>query len=116
MKSMAQFFKLFSDETRLRCIYLIIKNKSICVCELTYALQLSQPKISRHLTFLRNLGVIIDERKGKWVYYSINPQLQQSYSNILSVIFQELKVTQQAKKDQSRLKNMNNRPGGLNYC
>ena len=116
MKSLALYLKLFSDETRLRCLYLIKENKSLCVCELTYALALSQPKISRHLTLLRAHDVISDVRKGKWVYYSINTALVEPQKHLLDAIFQELKVTPQSKIDQKRLKTMQNRPNALNCC
>ncbi|CAM3717611.1 metalloregulator ArsR/SmtB family transcription factor [Parendozoicomonas haliclonae] len=66
-----QFFKLLSDETRLRCLLLIARHGPQRVCDLTAALDESQPKISRHLAQLRNLGVFRDERHGQWVEYSI---------------------------------------------
>ncbi|MFH4267891.1 metalloregulator ArsR/SmtB family transcription factor, partial [Acinetobacter baumannii] len=47
------FFKCLSDETRLNIVTLIAENKELCVCDLTEKLQLSQPKISRHLALLR---------------------------------------------------------------
>ncbi|WP_067522746.1 metalloregulator ArsR/SmtB family transcription factor [Endozoicomonas ascidiicola] len=66
-----QFFKLLSDETRLRCLLLIARHGPLRVSELTAALEESQPKISRHLAQLRNLGVFKDERQGQSVYYAI---------------------------------------------
>ena len=66
-----QFFKLLSDETRLRCLLLIAREGVLRVCDLTSALEESQPKISRHLAQLRTLGVFQDTRQGQWVYYSI---------------------------------------------
>jgi ArsR family transcriptional regulator len=50
---MNDFFNVLSDETRLRCLALICKNKVLCVCELEYALNLGQSKISRHLNILK---------------------------------------------------------------
>jgi len=116
MKQLAQFLKLFSDETRLRCIYLIYTNKSLCVCELTHALDLSQPKISRHLTSLRNLGVINDKRIGHWVYYSINDKLDKQQSEILTAIIDNVKSSQLSEVDVKRLNGMKNRPKMLNCC
>jgi ArsR family transcriptional regulator len=69
------FFKCLADDTRLRCVTLLQKKGKLCVCELTTALALSQPKISRHLAQLRQCGVLRDSREGQWVYYQINPQL-----------------------------------------
>ena len=69
------FYKCLADETRLKSVLLIFENKELCVCDLTEALQLSQPKISRHLAELRKCQLLVDERRGKWVYYQLNPGL-----------------------------------------
>lgn len=69
------FFKCLSDETRLSIVTLVAENKELCVCDLTEKLNLSQPKISRHLALLRSSGLLQDRRQSQWVYYSINPQL-----------------------------------------
>ncbi|WP_273779463.1 metalloregulator ArsR/SmtB family transcription factor [Acinetobacter sp. GSS19] len=70
-----QFFKCLSDETRLSIVMLVAENKEQCVCDLTDKLQVSQPKISRHLALLRACGLLNDRRQSQWVYYSINPEL-----------------------------------------
>ncbi len=70
-----QFFKLLSDETRLRCLLLIAREGALRVCDLTSALEESQPKVSRHLAQLRTLGVFKDTRQGQSVYYSIATEL-----------------------------------------
>lgn len=70
-----QFFKSLADETRLRCVALLQRRGELCVCELTQALQMSQPKISRHLALLRSTGLLVDRRQGLWIYYRINPEL-----------------------------------------
>ncbi len=69
------FFKCLSDQTRLRCVALLQRRGELCVCELTQALQISQPKISRHLALLRSSGLLLDRRQGAWVYYRIHPEL-----------------------------------------
>jgi ArsR family transcriptional regulator len=65
----AAIFKALSDETRLR-IYLLLGNGELCVCQIQVALAMSQTKISRHLTVLRNAGLVISRRDGLWIYYS----------------------------------------------
>lgn len=70
-----QLFKCLADETRLHSTLLIYAHKELCVCELVEALDLSQPKISRHLAQLRECGVLSDRRQGQWVFYAINAQL-----------------------------------------
>jgi len=70
-----QFFKCLADETRLRCLILLQRRGELCVCELTQALQMSQPKISRHLALLRTCRLLQDRRQGAWVYYRLHPAL-----------------------------------------
>lgn len=75
MLSSTELFKCLSDETRLFSTLLIHHEKELCVCELMSALELSQPKISRHLSQLKNTGVLTSERRGQWVFYSLNTKL-----------------------------------------
>jgi len=70
-----QFSKCLADETRARIALLVEKEKELCVCELTCALDETQPKISRHLAQLRTGGVLADRRQGQWVYYRLHPEL-----------------------------------------
>lgn len=70
-----QFFKLLSDETRVRCLLLIARENKLCVSELAQALNESQPKISRHLAQLRAGGVVVDVRQGQWIFYRLSEQL-----------------------------------------
>lgn len=68
-------FKALADDTRTRIALLLAREGELCVCELTAALDLSQPKISRHLAQLRHAGLLSDRRQGQWVYYRLHPQL-----------------------------------------
>lgn len=83
------FFKCLSDETRLNIVTLVAENKELCVCDLTEKLQLSQPKISRHLALLRSSGLLQDRRQSQWVYYSINPQLPAWCYEIVNVLISD---------------------------
>ncbi|OTG73943.1 hypothetical protein B9T23_13105 [Acinetobacter terrae] len=56
---------------------LIVKQGERCVCDLTASLDLSQPKISRHLALLRTSGVLQDCRQGQWIYYSLQADFPQ---------------------------------------
>ena len=108
--SPAQFFKCLSDETRLRCVALLQKQGKLCVCELTAALGLSQPKISRHLALLRQCGLLLDSREGQWVYYQINPKLPDWAFPILANALTAVEITGQLQNDLERLKIMEGRP------
>ncbi len=69
------FYKALSDETRLKCVLMVSLKHELCVCELMSALDDSQPKVSRHLAYLRNKKLLLDQRRGQWVYYRLNPLL-----------------------------------------
>ncbi len=78
-----EFYKCLADDTRLRSLLLIQRQGELCVCELTEALQLSQPKISRHLAQLRQLGILTDRRQGQWVFYRLNSELPDWADSVL---------------------------------
>lgn len=77
------FFSALANEVRLRCLVLLQSQGELCVCELTHALELSQPMISRHLALLRDSGVVQDRREGQWIYYQINPALPEWMHEVL---------------------------------
>jgi ArsR family transcriptional regulator, arsenate/arsenite/antimonite-responsive transcriptional repressor len=108
--SPAQFFKCLSDDTRLRCVALLQKQGKLCVCELTAALNLSQPKISRHLALLRQCGLLLDSREGQWVYYQINPKLPDWAFPILANALTAVEISSQFQNDLERLHKMESRP------
>lgn len=66
------FFKALADQTRLRCLMLLVDTGELCVCELALALDLPQPKVSHHLAALRKAGLVCDRKEGLWVYYSLS--------------------------------------------
>ncbi|MCK5828814.1 MAG: metalloregulator ArsR/SmtB family transcription factor [Methylococcales bacterium] len=111
-----QFFKSLSDETRLRCVSLLQKEGELCVCELTAALAVSQPKISRHLACLRQSGILLDSRKGQWVFYQINPSLPIWTIPILKDTLTAIELTETFKNDLKRLNKMKNRPNSTSCC
>lgn len=82
------FFKCLADDTRLNMVILLIQYQELCVCEFTARLQLSQPKISRHLALLRAAGVLADRRQGQWVYYRISSNLPAWAKEILASLQQ----------------------------
>ncbi|MFW5443828.1 MAG: metalloregulator ArsR/SmtB family transcription factor [Methylococcaceae bacterium] len=110
------YFKCLSDETRLRCMLLLHNEGELCVCELTYALGLSQPKISRHLAQLRQYGLLQHSRKGQWVYYKINSALPEWTMTFLNEASAVLDQTPLYKQDVLRLQGMADRPIGESCC
>lgn len=70
-----QLFKCLAEETRLQAVALIYQAEELCVCDLCEVLGVSQPKMSRHLKELKNCQIVDADRRGKWVYYRLHPQL-----------------------------------------
>jgi len=70
MKRLINTLKALSDPIRLRIINLLYIQE-LCVCEIVDALSLPQPTISRHLTILKNVGLVDDKKQGQWVFYNI---------------------------------------------
>ncbi|MFC4259828.1 metalloregulator ArsR/SmtB family transcription factor [Marinobacter lacisalsi] len=101
-------FKALADELRLAALLLIRDQGKLCVCELTEAFDVSQPKVSRHLATLRDVGLVETERHGQWVYYYLNPGLPDWVRRVL----QETAQANEAliKDPLTRLKAMADRP------
>lgn len=99
-------FDLLSDETRLRCLLLLSHHNELCVCELCHVINCIQPKISRHLAIMRTAGLILDERRGQWVYYRLNPDLPPWTQNIIVTTLQELKKIEPYRSDLAKTKKL----------
>jgi len=107
-------YKCLADDTRLKSLLLIQAEEELCVCELTGALELSQPKVSRHLAQLRETQLLLDRRQGQWVFYRINPQLPQW---VQAVIEQTLEAnTRYLEVCRQRLCLMGDRPARAGQC
>ncbi len=71
INEMADKLKLLSDKTRLTILSLL-KDRELCVCELVEILEISQPGVSQHLRKLKSQGIVKENKRGQWVYYSLN--------------------------------------------
>lgn len=80
MKKIAELYKALGDETRLRIIQMLSKQE-MCVCEIIDRLDKSQPAVSHHLKILKQAGLVVDSRDGKWIYYSL-------YDGVFEDVFQ----------------------------
>lgn len=103
-------FRALSDATRLRCLVLLRREGKLCVCELTHATGLSQPKVSRHLAQLREMGLVQDCRAGQWVYYSLNSDLPAWMQEILEAASAGLGGGAPFAADRETLRSMSSRP------
>lgn len=70
LQDVLNFYKALSDETRLKILKMLEKSE-LCVCDIVYALNTVQPKISFHLSILKQAGIIVDRKEGKWSCYSL---------------------------------------------
>jgi ArsR family transcriptional regulator, arsenate/arsenite/antimonite-responsive transcriptional repressor len=101
-----QLFRTLSDRTRLRCLLLLTAERELCVCEFVHILELSQPKVSRHLAQLRDQGLVHDQRRGQWVYYRLSPELPDWINSVLDTV----RSTETLGPLRQRLSAMPNRP------
>jgi len=107
----SQLFKALSDPTRLRCLLLLVNYEELCVCELTHALDLPQPKISHHLGSLRKAGLVSDRKMGLWVYYRISESLPSWAIEVLRATATGIAEDEPFLADALTLQAMANRPG-----
>ncbi|MFP4910668.1 metalloregulator ArsR/SmtB family transcription factor [Providencia hangzhouensis] len=80
-------FKILADQTRLDIVLLLKASGELCVCDIYTALNLSQPKTSRHLAMLRESGLLLDSKHGKWVHYGLSPALLPWVKSIIDVTY-----------------------------
>ena len=74
MENVDEIFRALSDRLRLRCILLLAREDELCVCELVQALDVIQPKVSRHLAILRAAGIVTAWRDAQWLHYRLDPE------------------------------------------
>ncbi|UTW01061.1 metalloregulator ArsR/SmtB family transcription factor [Marinomonas rhizomae] len=108
------FYKALADDTRLRCLLLITQYQELCVCELTEALNETQPKISRHLAQLRKNGLLSDRRQGQWVFYQLHPELANWSKSVLQTTLDNQVLWLKDNVDQ--LETMGGRPKRTGSC
>ncbi len=103
-------FRALADATRLRLLLLLTAEDELCVCELTHALDEIQPKVSRHLAMLRELGIVLDRREGLWIHYRLNPKLPAWVREVLDTTARANAGAEPYAPDRKRLKGTPNRP------
>lgn len=97
-----RFFQALGDNTRLRILNLI-GDQEICVCYFVQILGGPQPKISRHLAYLRSAGIVAVRREGKWMHYRIVMPPHIGAAQILRQTLGWLKEEKMMQADRSRL-------------
>jgi ArsR family transcriptional regulator len=99
---LAGLFAALADTTRLRLLNLMA-GREVCVCYFVEILGQSQPKISRHLAYLRKAGIVAARREGKWMHYSICPTVDPSATSILIAVLASLGEDKQMQGDLAKL-------------
>ena len=98
----AFLFRALADHTRLRLINLI-GDDEVCVCFFVEVLKINQPKISRHLAYLRRAGVVSARREGKWIHYRLAEPPDAHAANIFRELRAGLPNDPAMKNDRARL-------------
>ena len=76
MRELEQYFKALADTNRLRILNLLLHGE-LCVCDIQFVLETSQPHASRHLAYLKNSGLVVDRRDGYRIYYRLSEPKQE---------------------------------------
>src|SRR5256714_7477308 len=97
-----KLFSALADRTRLRLISLI-GDSEVCVCFLVEILKISQPKISRHLAYLRRAGVVTARREGKWMHYRLTEPPDEHAARIFREVRASLAEHPEFQRDRERL-------------
>jgi ArsR family transcriptional regulator len=100
--NMERFFQALGDNTRLRLLNLM-GEQEICVCYFVEILDQLQPKISRHLAYLRSAGIVAARREGKWMHYRIIMPPHAGASQILRQTLAWLREEKGMQSDRARL-------------
>ncbi|GEO23924.1 ArsR/SmtB family transcription factor [Cyclobacterium qasimii] len=87
-------FKALSEESRVRILHLLMQNKELCISDLEHILEFTQTKTSRHVTYLKNAGLIGSKKRDQWTFYYVLDEAHEILNQILKFI----------KKDQNLLR------------
>jgi ArsR family transcriptional regulator len=99
---MERFFQALGDRTRLRLLNLM-GEQEMCVCYFVEVLGQPQPKISRHLAYLRNAGLVVSRREGKWMHYRLVMPQHEGAAEIFRQTLAWLKGDRAMQADRARL-------------
>jgi ArsR family transcriptional regulator len=100
--NMELFFLALADRTRLRLLNLIGEDE-VCVCFFVEVLKTNQPKISRHLAYLRKAGLVSTRRQAKWMHYRVTPPQELHAKRIFDQVVNWLKDDNEMQRDRARL-------------
>lgn len=85
----AQIFKAFSDESRVRILFLLHHYDELCISDMEHILEFTQTKTSRHLTYLKNSGLVGFRKQDQWVFYHIKEEVKDFVSQIFHYLHKD---------------------------
>src|SRR5579883_793097 len=99
---LALLFAALADRTRLRLLNLM-NGREVCVCYFVEILKQSQPKVSRHLAYLRRAGIVSARREGKWMHYRISFPADAGAATMLREALRVLSEEKEMQRDRELL-------------
>lgn len=87
---MVEIFKALAEENRLRILSLLLQNE-ICVCKIEESLKMTQSNVSRHLTVLKNCGILDCYKQSQWAYYKIGDKFKEEHKTLWLYLEEKLK-------------------------
>jgi len=96
------FFSALADRTRLRLLNLM-RDGEVCVCFFADTIGTNNPKISRHLAYLKRAGLVSGRREGKWMHYRITRPTDEKAAEVFAATMEMLKSEKQMQVDRERL-------------
>lgn len=100
--NLVTLFAALADRTRLRILNLV-RRREVCVCYFVAILNETQPKISRHLAYLRRAGIVSARRDGKWIHYSIARPSDPHAAAVLDAALNAVASDKQMQRDAGSL-------------
>lgn len=97
-----KFFLALADRNRLRLLHLM-GDEEVCVCFFVEILQMPQPKVSRHLAYLRRAGIVDARREGKWIHYRMVLPQDEHAVRVLAEVRSWISSDQEMQRDRQRL-------------
>jgi len=99
MRELLEIHKALADETRLRILRVLQELGELCVCDVETGLDVTQSRASRHMTQLRQAGLVQDRRDGQWVYYRIAEPLTPAAASALAAMRDATRDDPQCRRD-----------------
>jgi len=115
VQNIARLFGSLADETRLRILNLLARG-GLCVCDITTVLGIGQSKASRHLAYLRNVGLVEDRRNGVWMYYTLAKPNGATHRRVVEWLAEVVNDYPQAAADLKALQKLRRRKQRCGEC